>query len=159
MAKIGDIPNRKRQKKMDNKYRRNNNNNNNSNNNRKPKQKILPNMHYKKYASTLKGIDIRWSNDNNKIFPEYRDISGSFVSQKRINKIKGIIQLLLIQEENKIMKAFKTMANKFYNNDPTLKINIKMALNRVESTTAKNVCSIGSFFHLEIQYIIYLTIY
>ena len=69
-------------------------------------------MSYKKIASEIKGMHVVWK--DNKIFPDYTFNSGSYVSQKRINKAKKVVIRILEVEQNKIMKAFKELANKKY---------------------------------------------
>ena len=70
-------------------------------------------MSYKIIAKSTKGYKIKWGKG---IFPEYGNLSGPDVSQKRINRAKTIVKLILEQEENKITKAFQTFARKkFYN--------------------------------------------
>ena len=61
-------------------------------------------MSYKSIAKSTKGFKIKWGKG---IFPDYRDLSGPDVSQKRINRAKTIVKLILDQERNKITKAFK----------------------------------------------------
>ena len=66
-------------------------------------------MSYKAIAKSTKGYKIKWGKG---IFPEYGNLSGPEVSQKRINRAKSIVKLILEQEENKITKAFNTFAKK-----------------------------------------------
>lgn len=65
-----------------------------------------------KYINKNSKIKVKW--DNNNIFPIYKEISGSYVSQKRINRAKNIVIEILTIERNKIDKAFKTLINKKY---------------------------------------------
>jgi len=51
-------------------------------------------MNYRKYSSTLPGFYMRWGNT---IFPDYRDVSGANVSQKRLSRAKKIVVLILKQ--------------------------------------------------------------
>ena len=65
-----------------------------------------------KYINKNSKIQVKWNNNN--IFPIYKEISGSHVSQKRINRAKNIVIEILTIERNKIDKAFKTLINKKY---------------------------------------------
>ena len=51
-------------------------------------------MDYRKFSKTVKGMYIRWGVD---MFPDYRDVSGPNVSQKRLNRAKTIVVLILAQ--------------------------------------------------------------
>lgn len=89
-------------------------------------------MNYKKLASGIKGMHVIWKDGN--IFPDYTFNSGSHVSQKRINKAIKVVVKILEDEENKIKRAFKELANKKYKGK---KINIdfdfKSSINRVKN--------------------------
>lgn len=67
-------------------------------------------MSYKKHQ--VKNCFIKW--DKN-IFPVYQTTSGSRVSQKRINRLKPILKTIIVEEFEKIRKAFYTFAKKRYN--------------------------------------------
>ena len=65
---------------------------------------------YKQIAYTTKGFSkLHWGNC---LFPDYRDLSGPIVSQKRINRAKIIVKYILRQETQKITRAFETFAKK-----------------------------------------------
>ena len=90
-------------------------------------------MSYKSIAESTKGYKIKWSKG---IFPDYRNLSGPEVSQKRINRAKNIVKLILDQERLKIKKAFHTFAKKkFYNQNVNVNVDINCALNMVDNTT------------------------
>jgi hypothetical protein len=90
-------------------------------------------MSYKSIAKSTKGFKIKWGKG---IFPDYRDLSGPDVSQKRINRAKTIVKLILDQERNKITKAFQTFAKKkFYNQNVNVIVNIDDAILMVDNTT------------------------
>ena len=90
-------------------------------------------MSYKSIAESTKGYKIKWSKG---IFPDYRNLSGPEVSQKRINRAKNIVKLILDQERLKIRKAFHTFAKKkFYNQNVNVNVDINCALNMVDNTT------------------------
>lgn len=89
-------------------------------------------MKYKKLAKEMKGIHIKW--EDGKIFPKYKYVSGSHVSQKRINKAKKIVLSILEEEENKIRKEFKNLLEKkFKGKYKSLKINFKLAKEKIKS--------------------------
>jgi hypothetical protein len=89
-------------------------------------------MSYKSVAKSTKGYKIKWGKG---IFPNYGDLSGADVSQKRINRAKNIVKLILDQERNKIEKAFKIFARKkYYNQNVNIKVDINSAINMVENT-------------------------
>ena len=89
-------------------------------------------MSYRKMVKKMKGMNIKWS-DN--IFPDYRDISGSYVSNKRINRAKKIVIQILIYEKNRIIDAFKTLAKKrYYNKKVNIKFHIDKVIDRVNTT-------------------------
>ena len=89
-------------------------------------------MSYKSIAESTKGYKIKWSKG---IFPDYRNLSGPEVSQKRINRAKNIVKLILDQERLKIRKAFHTFAKKkFYNQNVNINVDINCALNMVDNT-------------------------
>ena len=54
-------------------------------------------MNYKKLASSIKGMHVLWKND--KVFPDYKFKSGSYVSQKRINRAIKVVKKILEEEE------------------------------------------------------------
>ena len=90
-------------------------------------------MSYKIIAKSTKGYKIKWGKG---IFPEYGNLSGPKVSQKRINRAKTIVKLILQQEKNRIEKAFNTFAKKkFYNQKVNIKVDILAAINMVDNTT------------------------
>ncbi len=90
-------------------------------------------MSYKSVAKSTKGFNIKWSKG---IFPDYGDLSGPDVSQKRINRAKNIVKLILNQEKNKIEKAFKIFARKkYYNQNVNVNFDIDSAIKMVENTT------------------------
>lgn len=59
-------------------------------------------MSYKKIQ--IPGVHIKW---NNQIFPRYdKKISGSYVSQRRINKLKALAKKILEEERQRIQTVF-----------------------------------------------------
>ena len=84
-------------------------------------------------SKNIKGFKLKWEGDN--IFPNYPNTSGSYVSQKRINKVKNIVIQILIEEEKKILNAFKILAKKKYKNKKiNVELNLNLALNKVNNT-------------------------
>lgn len=89
-------------------------------------------MNYRKIASNIKGMHVIWK--DNKIFPDYTFNSGSYVSQKRINKAIRVVVKILEDEENKIKKAFKELANKKYKGKKiTINFDFKSSIERVKN--------------------------
>ena len=87
-------------------------------------------MSYKKLASNIRGMHVLWK--NNQVFPDYKFKSGSHVSQKRINKAMKVVKKILEEEENKIKKAFRELANRKYKNKKiTIKYDFKSSIERV----------------------------
>ena len=87
-------------------------------------------MKYKKLSSQIKGMHVIW--DSNKLFPDYKFNSGSRVSQRRINRAIKIVVSILEEEEEKIKKAFRELANKKYKDKKiTIKYDFKSAKKRV----------------------------
>ena len=82
---------------------------------------------YKQIANTTKGFSkLHWGNC---LFPDYRDLSGPKVKQKRINRAKIIVKYILRQETQKITRAFETFAKKkYYNKNPTTIVNLESAI-------------------------------
>eukprot|EP00483_Globobulimina_turgida_P009054 UN09072 len=112
----------------------------NNHNNKKNacKQQHNKQIDYKTYARNLKGIYIKWSKNPNHIFPDYRQVSGSHVSQKRINVAKQLVSLILRQEQRKIHRAFEEFARKKYRGKKmTLSVNIASAIKRVNTAKVK----------------------
>lgn len=57
----------------------------------------------------IKGVYVRWH--SSKIFPDYRDVSGPIVSQKRLNNAKNLVKKILDEEYSKIEKEYKKRFN------------------------------------------------
>ena len=102
------------------------------------KKEQSSNIDYRKYCQNLKGIHLTWSNKPNEIFPLDRNVSGSHISQKRINVGKIIVKMILKQESKTIEKAFMQLANKKYKGrNMILKLDFDLAFRRVESAKVK----------------------
>lgn len=85
----------------------------------------------------LKGFKVKWKPKH--IFPIYKAISGSHVSQKRINRAKNIVIEILNSEKDKIDKAFKTLINKKYKNkNIMIKYFYNSSIERVKNTRLSN---------------------
>ena len=90
-------------------------------------------MKYLNKDSKIKGFQVKWNNNN--IFPIYKEISGSHVSQKRINRAKNIVIKILTIERDKIDKAFKTLINRKYKDkNIIIKYYYYSTLERVKNT-------------------------
>ena len=112
-----------------------NNKNKNKQNNQNQNQNQIP---YKTYARNLKGVYIKWSKNANHIFPEYRNVSGSHVSQKRINVAKKLVILILQQEEKTITRAFEELARKKYKGKKMIvSLDMESAIHRVNTAKVK----------------------
>ena len=66
-----------------------------------------------------------------KIFPDYPNTSGSYVSQRRINKQKKTVIDILQKRESDIKRAFQQLAKR-YSNPPQIKLHIEQAIQKVE---------------------------
>ena len=89
-------------------------------------------MKYKQLAQSFKGFDIKWQ--NNGIFPKYRNISGPKVSKKRIRRATRIVKMILEEEEDKIVNAFKMLVKKRYNSKKKVEVDIQSAIECVDNT-------------------------
>ena len=88
---------------------------------------------YKSFTNSTKGFEkLHWGKS---LFPDYRNLSGPNVSQRRINRAKVIVKCILEQESQKITKAFEIFAKKkFYKQTPKTKVDMKKAIDMVENT-------------------------
>ena len=66
-----------------------------------------------------------------RIFPEYPNTSGSYVSQRRINKQKAAVIHILKTREFEIRKAFGQLAKR-YSHPPQIKLHIDQAIEKVQ---------------------------
>lgn len=66
------------------------------------------------------------------IFPKYPNTSGSYVSQRRINKQKNKVISILKQKKPQILSAFKQLAKR-YSKNPVIEINIDQAIEKVKN--------------------------
>lgn len=90
-------------------------------------------MSYIKYVKTIKGMDVQWKVPF--IFPKYKETSGSIVSNKRIKRAKEIVLLILLEEQEKIKNAYKTLAKKKYKDKKiSIKYDFNSCLDRVKNT-------------------------
>ena len=81
----------------------------------------------------IKGVRIRWEGTH--VFPHYPPTSGSFVSQKRINKLKPLAIRIFTAEQHKILKVFTGFLNRKYKGrHPTVKFDLEMAIQRINHT-------------------------
>ena len=102
--------------------------------NRSKFKKNITKSSYKEIANTTKVFSkLHWGKC---LFPDYRDLSGPKVSQKRINRAKIIVKYILRQESKKIIKAFETFAKKkYYNENPITVVDLDSAVSMVENST------------------------
>ena len=80
------------------------------------------------------------------IFPIYPDTSGSFVSQRRINKQKELVIKILKEKQPQILMAFKQLAKK-YTNAPKIKLHIDEAIEKVKNTKVIKVTANSDDYH------------
>lgn len=66
------------------------------------------------------------------IFPEYPETSGSFVSQRRINKLKPVVIQILENKQQHILNAFKKLATR-YSKPPKIVLHIEDAIDKVKN--------------------------
>jgi hypothetical protein len=89
-------------------------------------------MSYRKLAKSMKGMNIKWSD---KIFPDFRKVSGSKVSKKRIKRAAIIVVQILTDEQKRILEAFKTLAKKRHKDKKIIiDMDIKTAIERAKNT-------------------------
>jgi len=94
-------------------------------------------MKYKSIAKNTRGFLIRWPKKG--IFPDYRNVSGPYVSQKRINKAKRIVIQLLRDEERNIIRAFTIFAKRRYRKQQVfVEVDIEAAIYMVENAILHN---------------------
>lgn len=66
------------------------------------------------------------------IFPTYPSTSGSYVSQRRINKLKPIVINILQTKQTQIFQAFKKLASR-YTKMPKIELHIEEAIEKVRN--------------------------
>ena len=66
------------------------------------------------------------------IFPEYPETSGSYVSQRRINKLKPVVIHILENKQQQILNAFKKLAAR-YSKPPKIVLHIEDAIEKVRN--------------------------
>jgi len=71
-------------------------------------------MDFKKELALSKGCYVRWSREKSFIFPDYRDVSGSYVSRKRLERAKKIVIVILLKCDQIIYRAFQEFCRKKY---------------------------------------------
>lgn len=81
-------------------------------------------MNYKKM------VNFKW--DNGSIFPIYPNTSGSFASQRRINKLKPVAIAILTQEHLKIESAFKTLS-KSRDHNVIVDLHLEWAIEKIKN--------------------------
>lgn len=80
----------------------------------------------------IKGVRIQWHGQN--IFPQYPATSGSFVSQRRINKLKPLAIRVLSEEKEKILKVFTTFLQRKYHGMVRVSFDLAFAIDRIHTT-------------------------
>ena len=59
-----------------------------------------------------KNIHIRWYKTQSKVFPDYREVSGSKVGMRRLNRAKGVVKEILSTHQKAIRKEFEDFAKR-----------------------------------------------
>lgn len=67
-----------------------------------------------------------------RIFPEYPETSGSYISQRRINKQKDTVIDILTTKQKHILAAFKQLAKR-HSKPPNIKLQIDKAIEKVRN--------------------------
>ena len=89
-------------------------------------------MSYRKLAKSMKGMNIKWSD---KIFPDFRKVSGSRVSKKRIKRAVLIVVQILKDERKRILEAFQILAKKRHKDKKIIiNMDIETAIERAKNT-------------------------
>ncbi len=86
-----------------------------------------------KQKRPIKGVYVRWCTNASQIFPDYRDVSGSTVSMRRINKAKKLVIQILDTEKNIIEKEFKKRCN------GSIKIDFNFAKEKIDTAKLSSV--------------------
>tara|TARA_Y100001970_G_C13952388_1_gene708902 strand:- start:269 stop:733 length:465 start_codon:yes stop_codon:yes gene_type:complete len=86
---------------------------------------------YGKYVH-IKGVSIKWSGQN--IFPQYPSTSGSFVSQRRINKLKPLAIRILTEGKEQILKVFTNFLQRKYHGMVKVSFDLAFAIDRIHTT-------------------------
>ena len=67
-----------------------------------------------------------------KIFPDYPETSGSYVSQRRINKLKPKAIDIIIKNKKSILLAFKKLASR-HSKNINIQLNLDIAVSKIEN--------------------------
>jgi len=89
-------------------------------------------MTYKKHCNKIKGVYLNWN--DNCVFPEYKYNSGPVVSNKILKRAKKIAIDILINEKDKIEKAFKLLTKRYKDKYIEITYDYEAAYRRVRST-------------------------
>lgn len=80
-------------------------------------------------------LHVRWFNDRRLIFPHYRSVSGSIVTQKRIDRVKTFVKEIVREERHKVLAAFKAFCGS------QVRIRVNFAMDKIDRTKlSSTVC-------------------
>ena len=91
------------------------------------------------YKKQQQGMYIRWYSQIDKIFPDYRDISGSLVTKKRLKVAIKKVQDVLEQTEPIIHQRFIDYVNKKYNSSHYLFLDMNFAIEKLGSAKISSI--------------------
>ena len=60
-----------------------------------------------KMKRPIKGVYVRWHSNSSHIFPNYREVSGSVVGMRRINRAKHLVNTIIDTEKTNIEREFR----------------------------------------------------
>ena len=105
-----------------------------------------------KQKRPIKGVYVRWFPSSSKVFPDYREVSGSIVSAKRLNRARELVKNILEQDKNIIEREFKKRCS------GTPKVDIEMAKRKVDKAKlSSTVKPDESFYGLTTGEFIWIT--
>lgn len=86
-----------------------------------------------KMKRPMKGMYVRWYDNSSHIFPDYRDVSGSVVSMRRINRAKKLVNTIIDSEQKTIEREFRKRCT------GTPKFNFEFAKEKVNTAKLSSV--------------------
>ena len=90
-------------------------------------------------SRVAKGIHVRWYKNSSKVFPNYRDISGSVVGIRRLNRAKIVVQKILTTQQPIITREFVALAKK--KGGTVSNIDFSEALEKVQTAKMGSIIS------------------
>ena len=86
-----------------------------------------------KMKRPVKGVYVRWFPNSSQIFPDYREVSGSIVGMRRINRAKKFVNTIIDAERSTIEREFRKRCN------GTPKVDFEFAKEKVNTTKLSSV--------------------